>query len=268
MHLDDAEGIAGHAADAPAALVAFDLLLDGDETLLDEPWTARRRARARVRAPRGRRGAAVRRDGVGDGDAMLARARASGWEGVDREAHRRAVRAGPPRAALAEAQDRAPPGARRRRLDRAAQLAPAPRRAAARLLRRGRAPSCTRGTRAAASRGRGCATWRAARAARAPQTSPFADAPRTNESAHWVEPRVVVEVKFVEWTDDGRLRQPIYLGTRDDKAARSVTREAGERAEGCAERARSCLTARRMAGRARRRRRIAGGDAALFRSGV
>jgi bifunctional non-homologous end joining protein LigD len=34
-----------------------------------------------------------------------------------------------------------------------------------------------------------------------------------------------VEVKFNEWTDDGLLRQPVFLGTRDDKDARSVTRE-------------------------------------------
>ena len=44
----------------------------------------------------------------------------------------------------------------------------------------------------------------------------------TNERAHWVKPRVVVEVKFAEWTSDGRLRQPIYLGTRDDKNAMDV----------------------------------------------
>ena len=56
-------------------------------------------------------------------------------------------------------------------------------------------------------------------------TSPFVEPPRTNEAAHWVEPEVVVEVRFNEWTADGRLRQPIYLGTRDDKDARDVTRE-------------------------------------------
>jgi bifunctional non-homologous end joining protein LigD len=37
-----------------------------------------------------------------------------------------------------------------------------------------------------------------------------------------VAPRVVVEVKFAEWTDDGKLRQPIFLGVRDDKNARDV----------------------------------------------
>ena len=63
------------------------------------------------------------------------------------------------------------------------------------------------------------------------RTPPFADPPRPNETVHWVEPKVVVEVKFSEWTADGRLRQPIYVGTRDDKDARSVTRE-GESVQG------------------------------------
>jgi bifunctional non-homologous end joining protein LigD len=56
-------------------------------------------------------------------------------------------------------------------------------------------------------------------------TSPFADDVRTNERAHWVRPVVVVEVKFAEWTADGKLRQPIFLGVRDDKVARDVRRE-------------------------------------------
>jgi bifunctional non-homologous end joining protein LigD len=55
--------------------------------------------------------------------------------------------------------------------------------------------------------------------------SPFEEVPKTNERAHWVKPKVVVEVKFSEWTSDGKLRQPIYLGTRDDKKASDVGRE-------------------------------------------
>ena len=57
------------------------------------------------------------------------------------------------------------------------------------------------------------------------QSSPFAEIPKTNERAHWVTPRVVVEVKFNEWTNDGKLRQPVFLGVRDDKEARDVGRE-------------------------------------------
>ena len=57
------------------------------------------------------------------------------------------------------------------------------------------------------------------------RTPPFQVAPRTNEPAHWVAPKLVVEVKFAEWTSDGRLRQPIFLGVREDKEARDVTIE-------------------------------------------
>jgi bifunctional non-homologous end joining protein LigD len=57
------------------------------------------------------------------------------------------------------------------------------------------------------------------------KTSPFEETPKTNEKAHWVTPEVVVEVKFSEWTADRRLRQPIFLGVRDDKNAREVTLE-------------------------------------------
>ena len=54
--------------------------------------------------------------------------------------------------------------------------------------------------------------------------SPFADAPRLRD-ATWVEPRLVAQVGFTEWTRDGRLRHPRFLGLRDDKAAEEVVRE-------------------------------------------
>jgi bifunctional non-homologous end joining protein LigD len=41
----------------------------------------------------------------------------------------------------------------------------------------------------------------------------------------WVEPKLVAEVEFVEWTHDGRLRAPSYQGLREDKAAADVQRE-------------------------------------------
>jgi bifunctional non-homologous end joining protein LigD len=56
------------------------------------------------------------------------------------------------------------------------------------------------------------------------ETSPFADAPRLRD-ATWVEPRLVAQVGFTEWTRDGRLRHPRFLGLREDKAAREVVRE-------------------------------------------
>jgi bifunctional non-homologous end joining protein LigD len=42
---------------------------------------------------------------------------------------------------------------------------------------------------------------------------------------HWVQPRLVVEVGFTEWTADGRLRHPSFVGVREDKPARTVRRE-------------------------------------------
>src|SRR5690349_23913785 len=41
----------------------------------------------------------------------------------------------------------------------------------------------------------------------------------------WVEPVLVAEAKFAEWTHDGHLRAPVFLGLRDDKAAREVHKE-------------------------------------------
>ena len=55
-------------------------------------------------------------------------------------------------------------------------------------------------------------------------TTPFADEVR-EKGITWVEPELVAQVGFAEWTRDGRLRHPRYLGLRDDKAARDVVRE-------------------------------------------
>ena len=56
--------------------------------------------------------------------------------------------------------------------------------------------------------------------------SPFAE-PVSEKGAHWVRPELVAEVGFTEWTVDGKLRHPRFLGLRDDKPARSVVRERG-----------------------------------------
>ena len=41
----------------------------------------------------------------------------------------------------------------------------------------------------------------------------------------WVKPRIVAEVSFVEWTRDGLLRHPEFIGVRDGKPPRDVVRE-------------------------------------------
>jgi DNA ligase D-like protein (predicted ligase) len=45
------------------------------------------------------------------------------------------------------------------------------------------------------------------------------------KGTHWVSPKLVAQIAFAEWTGAGRLRQPRFLGLRDDKRPRDVTRE-------------------------------------------
>jgi bifunctional non-homologous end joining protein LigD len=52
--------------------------------------------------------------------------------------------------------------------------------------------------------------------------SPFATKPELPAAVIWVRPETVVEVKFSEWTHDGRLRAPVFLRVREDKPASSV----------------------------------------------
>jgi bifunctional non-homologous end joining protein LigD len=55
--------------------------------------------------------------------------------------------------------------------------------------------------------------------------SPFDGPPPVRKNVHWVKPKMVVQVGFAEWTRDGRLRHPRFLGMRDDKSAQDVVRE-------------------------------------------
>jgi bifunctional non-homologous end joining protein LigD len=54
---------------------------------------------------------------------------------------------------------------------------------------------------------------------------PFAVQPKTNEKPHWIKPSLVAEVKFTEWTADGKLRHPTYLGLRDDVRPEEIRKE-------------------------------------------
>jgi bifunctional non-homologous end joining protein LigD len=64
------------------------------------------------------------------------------------------------------------------------------------------------------------------------QARPFADAPAgrgrwgtSEQPAHWVQPRLVAEVEFSEWTPDGQLRHARFIALRDDKPASEIRRE-------------------------------------------
>ena len=57
------------------------------------------------------------------------------------------------------------------------------------------------------------------------KTSPFANNVEANTRPHWVEPKMVAQIRFTEWTRDGYMRQPAFLGLRMDKDPKSCVRE-------------------------------------------
>jgi DNA ligase D-like protein (predicted ligase) len=57
------------------------------------------------------------------------------------------------------------------------------------------------------------------------ETSPFEPETGIPRAATWVEPELVAQIAFMEWTSDGRLRHPSFVGLRFDKPAREVVRE-------------------------------------------
>ena len=224
MHLQGERDIAGQVKSTPSALIAFDLLVDGDSVLLDQPWNVRRKRLERFIGARAPKGLRLGDSAPGDGEKLLARARRDDWEGI-----------------IAKRVDSTyQPGARSRdwlklkvefRQEFVVGGYTEPRNTREHLgaILLGyfdgddlvyvghTGGGFTRESLAAMAK-------RLARLER--KSSPFSTPVRTNEKAHWVRPEVVVEVKFNEWTADSRLRQPIFLGVRDDKDPREVTREA------------------------------------------
>lgn len=55
---------------------------------------------------------------------------------------------------------------------------------------------------------------------------PFVERPQKHvRDSHWISPKLVAQVRFSEWTDDGRMRHPAFLGLRPDKNPRECVRE-------------------------------------------
>jgi bifunctional non-homologous end joining protein LigD len=223
IHLDDAPSIAEEVKRAPAALIVFDLLVDGSDELLGEPWSTRRERLERLLRGGTSTQLQLSEFTTGNAPTMLRRARAKGWEGV-----------------IAKRKDSLyRPGKRshewlKLKIEFRQELVVGgwtePRRTrkylGALLL------GYYEGGRLVFAGGVGTGFDRDSlrdmyeRLTRLERkTSPFADPPKTREPVHWVRPVVVVEVKFSEWTNDGKLRQPVFVGVRDDKSAREVGRE-------------------------------------------
>jgi bifunctional non-homologous end joining protein LigD len=224
MHVKAATAIEDFARRQPAAIVLFDVLVDGADILLKEPWSARRKHLEQLLRRRTNDRVRLSESIPSDGEEMLARVRRDGWEGV-----------------IAKRTDSPyQPGVRSRawlklKVEHRQEFVVGgwtePRNTrehiGALLLgyfdgNRFKYVGHTGGgfTRSGLKEMHS----RLSRLER--KTPPFEHPPRTNERAHWTRPEVVVEVKFNEWTADGKLRQPIFLGVRDDKPAHEVTREA------------------------------------------
>lgn len=58
---------------------------------------------------------------------------------------------------------------------------------------------------------------------------PFDIEPKTNTEVQWVKPRLICEVIFKEWTKDNIMRQPIFLGLRQDKSSKEVVKEESDK---------------------------------------
>jgi bifunctional non-homologous end joining protein LigD len=237
MHAESEETLARNAATTTTAFVAFDLLADGDELLTSLPFAERRKAlEARIPARRNaiiRRGESVR-CGSAAARKLFERARAEGWEGVLLK-----------RVDAPYVSGKRTPDWRKVKLEREQEFViggyTAPTQGAARdhfgaLLvgyydERG-------ALRYAGKVGTGYTVPMLALVARKlvplrRPTSPFIDAPRAGRTTTtWVKPVLVAQVRYNELTEAGILRQPSFLGLRDDKAARDVRLEATGSAAG------------------------------------
>ena len=63
------------------------------------------------------------------------------------------------------------------------------------------------------------------------QKCPFAERPMPDRGMTWVKPDLVAQVKFANWTQDNRLRAPVYLGLREDVKPTEAVREEAPAAE-------------------------------------
>lgn len=232
IHLTGRAPISLHAAATPVALVVFDVLRDGRDDVRGLPLASRR---ARLEKIVGNAGSTHLRLGDqsagGDGAFWLRRAREAGWEGLvakDAESIYLSGKRSPcwRKIKLPRRQEfiiggwTEPRGLRARfgalllgyyHEDEAGR----------RLVHAGTVGS-------GFSRGEIERVWRLLQE-RATDRCPFAARPVTPERAHWVEPALVAEVKFTEWTRDGLLRHPVYLGLRDDVDPAGVGREPSRR---------------------------------------
>jgi bifunctional non-homologous end joining protein LigD len=224
IHLTGDADIDGRVVTQPVAFVAFDVLRDGELDVRPLPLTARRARLERIFGNTGARSLQLSDFHAGDGRTLYQQALERGWEGVvaktlDAPYHSGRRSGAWRKIKILRRQDCVVGGFTEGRGSRA--------HFGALLLGVWNAGALAY----VGHTGTGFSGRELERLARllAPletATCPFAARPRTNERPHWTRPDVVVSVAFSEWTDDGRLRHPRYLGLRDDVSSRAVRREA------------------------------------------
>lgn len=226
--LTGASEIARAERDYPTAIVLFDILRDGDEDLRGKPLALRRmtlhaRLKGSVPAPKGQTPSLVRLSEIvaDDGRPMLIRAEKEGWEGLIVKDGQSLYHSGRRTSAwrklkLLKTQEFVVGG----------WTAPQGSRSYFGSLLLGYYEDGK--LMFAGSVGTGFNQKELEKLAalfvkRSAVSSPFANRVVSNEKPHWVRPDLVCQVKFIEWTGDGLLRQPVYLGLREDKKAAEVS---------------------------------------------
>ncbi len=208
----------------PVAFVAFDLLRDGGDELCGLPLAARRERLEAALAGALDGTLRMARQVRGDGTALMDEARARGWEGIVAKDARSTYKPGRRtldwrKLKLVKRQELVIGGyteARGARTHFGALLVGLPT-AGGKLRYAGHVGGgFTEKELAHVSR---------LLAARKVAASPFDGPLPANERPHWVRPELVAEVQFAEWTSEGYLRQPVYLGLRDDLVPASLNVE-------------------------------------------
>ena len=273
IHLSDANDVARIDREQPVAFIAFDLLREGTEDLRGLPLTERRARLERLLAKSKSPAIRISEQVARDGRALHARAQQEGWEGLivkDATSPYQSGRRSPSwrKLKLHHEQEFVVGGwtePRNTRQHFGALLLGVYENDGSRLKAQGSEIKAQgSGLRAQGAEakliyvghtGTGFDERELQRVskllkARAIGRAPFANPIKSNETAHWVRPDLVAQVRFTEWTDDGKLRHPVYLGLRDDKDARSVIREtpASPKAEAPAARARRVVAEREAPG--------------------
>ncbi len=226
IHLRSERDVALVDKAQPVAMIAFDLLRDGDEDVRGLPLTERRTRLEQRLGGRTSDTVRISEQVAKDGRSLHARALKEGWEGLIVKEARSPYQSG-----------RRSPSWRKLKVVNEQEFVvggwtePRQTRSWFGALLLGVRDEKTGALTYVGHTGTGFnqaeleRVWKLLKS-REVSTSPFSSRIKTNEPAHWIRPELVAQVRFTEWTADEKLRHPVYLGLRDDKRPEEVRREA------------------------------------------